>query len=180
MSLRDRLGKVLLTAPLPSEFGGFPVLFSNRGFIQKHIYEHALSIGVKFRFNSLVQDYFEDETGAGVVIGDERLRADGVIACDGIHSMARKYITGIQQKARTSGFAIYRSWFPLDRLADNPLTKRFAESSVDEFIVWIGPDTHVILSTTVSVKGAVFFVTHRVSKMLRVIIYPVLSPAPRI
>ena len=162
MTLFDRSGKELLTAPLPSHFDGFPVLFSNRGFIQKHIFDYAVSIGVKFHFGSRVQSYFEDETGAGVVIRGEHVKADGVIACDGIHSTARKYITGSQQKARTSGFAVYRSWFPLDGLANNPLTRRFAESKKDEFYVWLGPDTHVILFTTISVRGAVIFCTHKV------------------
>lgn len=163
MTLFDKEGEELLTAPLPKDFDGYPVLFSNRGIIQKSIFEHAQSLGIKFRFGSRVTSYSEDDTGAEVVIGDnERVRADAIIACDGIHSPARKYITGVKQLARPSGFAVYRSWFSLDRLADHPLTKRFAESKVDEFYVWIGQDVHVILFTTIAVRGCVIFVTHKV------------------
>ncbi|KIW90820.1 uncharacterized protein Z519_08603 [Cladophialophora bantiana CBS 173.52] len=160
MTLFDKDGVELLTAPLPSEFDGYPVLFSNRGYIQKSVFEYAQSIGVKFRFGSRVKSYFEDDTGAGIIVGDERIRADAIIACDGIHSAARKYLTGAQQLARPSGFAVYRSWFSLDRLANHPLTKRFTESKVDQFYVWIGTDIHVILFTTIAVRGAVVFVTH--------------------
>lgn len=163
MTMYNKDGKELLTAPLPKDFDGHPVLFSNRGYIQKVIAEYAQSLGVKIRLNSRVSSYFENADSAGVAIGDQILTADAIIACDGIHSTARKYILGAQQFARTSGFAVYRSWFPLDRLAGDPLTERFANSTVDEFYVWIGPDIHVILFTTIAVQGAVVFVTHKVS-----------------
>lgn len=162
MTMFNAEGKELLTAPLPSEFGGHPVLFSNRGYIQKTMYEYACSIGVKFRFNSRIRSYFEDAHSAGVIVGDEQITADVVIACDGVHSAARQYIPGVKHLARTSGSAVYRSWFSLDRLATHPLTKRFAESKVDEFYFWIGPMIHVILFTTIAVRGAVVFVTHKV------------------
>lgn len=166
MTMFNTEGKELLCVPLPKEFDGHPVLFSNRGYIQKTIYEYACSIGVKFHFNSRIRSYSETAESATVSIGDGGICADGIIACDGIHSAARKYITGAQQMARTSGFAVYRSWFPLDRLANNPITKRFTESKDDEFYVWIGPYIHVILFTTIAVRGAVVFVTHKVDIVL--------------
>lgn len=172
MTMFNKDGEELITAPLPQDFAGFPVLFSNRGFIQKSIFEHAQSLGIKFRFGTRVESYFEDDSGAGVIAGDQRIQADAVIACDGIHSPARKYITGVKQLARTSGFAVYRSWFSLDRLSGHPLTKRFAESKVDEFYVWIGEDTHVILFTTIAVRGCVMFVTHKVGDIGTQVLYP--------
>jgi 2-polyprenyl-6-methoxyphenol hydroxylase-like FAD-dependent oxidoreductase len=162
MTMYNKDGKELLTAPLPKDFDGHPVLFSNRGYIQKVIAEYAQSLGVKLRLNSRVTSYFENADNAGVIVGDQIVTADAVIACDGIHSTARKYILGAQQLARTSGFAVYRSWFPLERLANDPFTERFVNSKVDEFYVWIGPDIHVILFTTIAVRGAVVFVTHKV------------------
>ncbi|KAH6955727.1 hypothetical protein BKA56DRAFT_706811 [Ilyonectria sp. MPI-CAGE-AT-0026] len=161
MTIWDQNGKELLTSPLPDSFDGSPVLFSNRGLIQTHIFNYAKSVGVKFRFGCRVNSYFETATEAGVKIGDEAITADGIIACDGIHSTARNYIMGQPRTARTSGFGVYRSWFSLDLLANHPLTKRFAESKEDEFHVWVGPDTHVILFTTISVRGAVIFCTHK-------------------
>lgn len=165
MTIFDTAGRELLTAPLPEEFDGYPVLFSNRGLIQRHIYDYAVSIGVEFRFGCRVSTYFEghsDGEAAGVIVNGDKIIADGVIACDGIHSLARGYVTGKEQKAPTSGFAIYRTWFSLDLLADNPLTKKFAESDEDGFYVWVGTDTHVIVFTSVAVRGCVLFCTHKV------------------
>lgn len=168
MTIFDKHGGEVFTGPLPKEFDGYPVLFPNRGYIQEHVFTYAQSLGVKFHFGSRITSYFEDGNAAGIIVGDERISADGVIACDGIHSSARKYITGAQQHARTSGFAVYRSWFSLDCLAGNPLTKKFAESKVDEYYVWLGTDIHAILFTTVSVRGAVVYLTHKVSNSISI------------
>jgi 2-polyprenyl-6-methoxyphenol hydroxylase-like FAD-dependent oxidoreductase len=168
MKMYNKDGQELLTAPLPKDFEGHPVIFSNRGYIQKIIAEYAESIGVKIRLNSRVTSYFETADSAGVTIGNEKVTADAVVGADGIHSAARQYITGAKQLARSSGFAVYRSWFPLNRLAGDPLTKKFANSKVDEFYTWIGPDIHVILFTTIAVGGAVVFVTHKVTNPFQI------------
>src|SRR5207249_2881452 len=112
------------------------VLYSNRGLLQRTIFEYASGLGIKFRLGCRVTKYFEEDNYAGVYVGDERIEGDAVIAADGVHSTARKHVIGIQQHPRTSGFAVYRTSFPLERLADNPLTKPFAESKRDIFKVW--------------------------------------------
>ena len=162
MKMRDSSGKLLLHTPLPTEFGGFPVLYSNRGLLQRLILNHARSLGIKFRFGVRVKQYFEEEHSAGVIVDGERLEADGIIAADGIHSTARKHVIGIQQHPRTSGFALYRTCFPLDRLANDPLTKPLTEAKKDVFQVWLGTDVHAILFVTVSVQQVVIFCTHKV------------------
>ncbi len=161
MTMLNSSGEVLLEAPLPSHFDGFPVLFSHRGYIQQHIYAYALSIGIKFRFGARVKHYFEENDHAGIIIGDEKITADGVVACDGIHSTARAYVTGKLQKARTSGYAVYRSWFPLERLGNDPLTKHLVDAD-DVLLTWLGENVHAHLVTTHAADGAVVFVTHRV------------------
>lgn len=101
LTLFNSKGQLIVDLPLPQEFAGFPVCFSQRGYAQRVLYNHALSVGVKVRLNTRVTAYFEDEDGAGVFIGDEeRLRADAVIAADGIHSKARKFVTGKQENPR--------------------------------------------------------------------------------
>lgn len=164
MTILDTTGREILVAPLPDNFDGYPVLFSNRGLIQRHIYQHAVALGVKFHFGCRVSNYFEDESEARVTVNGKEITAEGIIACDGIHSCAREFVTGKRQKAPNSGFAIYRTWFSLDRLAEHPLTKRSAESKEDGFYIWIGLDTHVILFTSVAVRGCVLFCTHKVRK----------------
>ncbi|RMJ04798.1 hypothetical protein CDV36_014524 [Fusarium kuroshium] len=159
----DWKGKPIIEAPLPQEFGGFPILYSKRGEIQRLMFEHAKSIGVKFRFGVRVTSYFEEGEKAGVYLGTERFEACGVISADGIHSHARSVITGKPATARTSGFAIYRCWFNLDTLRDDPLSRAYAESPEDKFHVWLGRNTHCIVMTNTKLRGAVLFCTHKAS-----------------
>ncbi|RSL87767.1 hypothetical protein CEP52_015424 [Fusarium oligoseptatum] len=154
MTITNKLGKTLLQAPMPTEFDGYPVLYSNRGSLQRLIFDHAKSLGIKFRFGTRVESYFEQDDCAGVVVGGERLQADAVIAADGIHSTARKHVIGIHQYPRTSGFAVYRSCFPLDLFANDPLTKPLTEAKEDTFKVWLGTDIHAIMFITVAVRQA--------------------------
>lgn len=163
MTIFNEHGKAMYSPPLPSEIGGAPNLFSNRGELQMLMYEYAVSIGVKFRFGTRVQEYFEDDNGAGAVIAGERVEFDGVIAADGVHSTARKYVSGINQHPRTSGFAVYRCRFDRSRLAASPLTKKYAETSEDTFHVWLGTDVHAILFIIVAAETAVIYCTHKVS-----------------
>ena len=162
MGIYNSVGEPVFDSPILDACDGFPILFSNRGGVQKCFYEHALSIGIPVRLNARVNEYFEDENCAGVIIGDEKIRADAVICADGIHSYGRRYVTGIPQVARTSGFAVYRSWFPLQRMAANPLTKHFTEANEDLLMMWVGKDTHVNLVILPKPQGAVVFVTHKV------------------
>lgn len=162
MTMFDKNGKVLIQPPLPTEMGGFPILYSNRGMLQRLMLDYAKSLGIKIRFGTRIREYFEEEDHAGVVIDGERLIADGVVAADGIHSAARKHVIGIQQHPRTSGFAVYRTWFPLELLAENPLTKKFTETDKDTFHVWLGTDTHAIMFVSVAPKSVVIFCTHKV------------------
>ncbi|KAI8648301.1 FAD-binding-3 domain-containing protein [Fusarium sp. Ph1] len=161
MTIADKLGKTLLQAPMPTEFDGYPVLYSNRGSLQRLIFDHAKSLGIEFRFGTRVESYFEQDDCAGVVVGGERLQADAVIAADGIHSTARKHVIGIHQYPRTSGFAVYRSCFPFDLFANDPLTKPQTEVKEDSFKVWLGTDIHAIMFITVAVRQAIIFCTHK-------------------
>lgn len=153
----------MYSPPLPSEVEGAPILFSNRGELQILMYEYAVSIGVKFQFGTRVQEYFETESGAGAIIDGKSEEFDGVIAADGVHSAARKYVSGIHQHPRTSGFAVYRCRFDRNRLAASPLTKKYAETDKDTFHVWLGTDVHAILFIIVAAETAVIYCTHKVS-----------------
>lgn len=164
MTLYNSHGELMIAAPLPQEFDGYPILFPLRGYSQKVIYEHALSIGVKFRLNSRVSEYFEEDDCAGVVINGEMLKADGVIAGDGVHSTGRAYLRGFKEHPRTSGFAVYRSSFPLAVLAQDPQLQHFVDAKEDLFHVWIGTNVHAIVLVNVEMQNVVVFCTHTVSR----------------
>jgi len=125
------------------------------------MYQYALSLGVEFTFNARVSEYFEEDGCAGIINVGQKHTADFVIAADGVHSKGRAYVTGIADKAKKSGFAVYRSWFSLDRLAGHPLTAYMAESKKDLFAIWIAEDTHAILTTNVNLQTCTCFATHK-------------------
>ncbi|KAH8812869.1 hypothetical protein F5884DRAFT_671763 [Xylogone sp. PMI_703] len=161
MILQDQNGMTLLSQELPSTYDSFPNVIAHRGETQRIMYEYAKSLGVDFQFDCRVTDYFEDKDGAGVIINEERHNARGVIAADGIHSKARSYVSGKQTTTGSSGFAVYRSWFPLERLKNDPLTRPLAESKKDQWFVWIGKDIHAIILTNITLQKCVCFCTHK-------------------
>jgi 2-polyprenyl-6-methoxyphenol hydroxylase-like FAD-dependent oxidoreductase len=163
MRCHNSAGKVLIHQDLPPDYDGSPNVYTNRGRTQKIIYEHAVSLGIEVNFGCRVTDFFEDENGAGVVVNNgEKYTADAVLVGDGIHSRARRVITGKIESAKPSGFAVYRSWFTLDALKGEPLLEDIVNSKEDLFLVWIGPDTHAIVLTNVQLNYLVCFCTHKV------------------
>ncbi|KAG8665100.1 uncharacterized protein FPOAC1_013078 [Fusarium poae] len=154
-------GEPILEAPLPATIGGFPVLFPSRGLVQQLIYKYAVEIGVKFRFGYRVTEFVEDDDFAGVYVGGELLKADAVIGADGVHSKARKFVTGKADAPQTSGGAVYRAYFDLNLLADDPLTKHLVEADRDLFLLWVGSSIHIIVQTNRKLGKCTCLFTHR-------------------
>lgn len=65
-------------------------------------------------------DYFETEEEAGVVANGARFVADVVLAADGVRSTGRTVVLGYEDKPKSSGYAVYRAWFEVGRLKDDP------------------------------------------------------------
>lgn len=163
LTIMKKDGKVLLDQQLPTEYDGYPMSYGNRGRIQLKLYEYAKSLGVTVTLGAAVTDVFETGKAAGCYIGDERTEADILIGADGVHSKSRYHVTGLSDKPKKSGFAVYRSWFPLERLAEDPVTEYIAKSDTPLYKIWIEQDTHAILTTNPALKSATCFVTHKAS-----------------
>lgn len=164
LTIMKKDGKVLLDQNLPTEYDGCPMSYGNRGRIQLKLYEYAKSLGVEVTLGASVTEVFETAKTAGCYIGDERIEADILIGADGVHSKSRYHVTGISDRPKKSGFAVYRSWFPLARLADDPITEYIAKSDTPLYQIWIEQDTHAILTTNPALKSATCFVTHKASR----------------
>lgn len=162
LAIKDQHGKVLLNQPLPKDYDGFPNIYSNRGKTQLLMYQYAVSLGVDFVFDARISEFFENDSSAGIVLGSKKYVADLVIGADGVHSKARAFVTGKQEKPQKSGFAVYRSWFQLERLIGNPQTEWIAKSDKDLIMVWIGDNTHSIVTTNVKMQSITCFATHKV------------------
>ncbi|OQU99101.1 FAD binding domain-containing protein [Cladophialophora immunda] len=161
ITIKDDKGVTLLEQPWRQSHNGHQNVWTNRGRTQKMMYEEAIRRGVKFTFGAKITKHWEDGNRAGVYVNDELITADAVIGADGVYSRTREYVTGDPDKPKRSGFAVYRSWFSLDNLLNDPLTHDLASSGKDRTMVWIGPDTHCILVINSKVRYMSAFITHK-------------------
>ncbi|KAK4139982.1 6-hydroxynicotinate 3-monooxygenase [Dichotomopilus funicola] len=147
----------------------------HRGQLHRIIYDHAVARGVDIRLGVRVEDYFEtdgheadsDNTSsnsvpeAGVVLAHgQRVSADVVIAAEGVRSRGRKIVLGFDENPKSSGYAVYRAWFPADRIRDNPMLSHLVADSVDTHQGFIGPDIHFLASTIRSATEVNWVFTH--------------------
>jgi 2-polyprenyl-6-methoxyphenol hydroxylase-like FAD-dependent oxidoreductase len=162
LNLFNSQGEHLLTHPLTGyaiRDGGYG---GNRGQLSLVFYKYALSLGLDIRLGSRITEYFESETGAGVIVDGERISADCVLACDGVHSKARGFITGSTGAPHSTGYAIYRAWFDAKDVKNDPEFAWAFEGPGDKFEVYIGPHVHCIIGTGRQRQDMVWTCTHLV------------------
>lgn len=123
-----------------------PRINGHRGELYSIIYQHALDRGLDIRLGQRVTDYFEDTEKAGVVVNGEKMEADIVIAAEGVRSRGRKIVLGFDDKPKSSGYAVYRAWFPGEVIAKNEKLKHLVVNG-DTHSGWIGPDLHFLASS---------------------------------
>jgi flavin-dependent dehydrogenase len=84
-----------------------------------------------------VEDYFEADGEAGVIANGERFVGDVVLAADGVRSKGRAIVLGHEDKPKSSGYAIYRTWFDSANLAADPDTAWMVTDG-DKHCAWLG------------------------------------------
>jgi 2-polyprenyl-6-methoxyphenol hydroxylase-like FAD-dependent oxidoreductase len=141
---------------------------SHRGEIHEIVYNHAKSLGIDIRLGHRVEDYFENREEAGVVVTNsatgktERFTADVVLAADGVRSKGRRIVLGVEDKPKSSGYAIFRTWFDSSELAKDPDTAWLVNDG-DKHCVWLGKDIHFIAASIKNGKDFSWVCTHKVS-----------------
>ncbi|KAJ9129790.1 FAD/NAD(P)-binding domain-containing protein [Coniochaeta hoffmannii] len=146
------------TPPYPEEYANYN---GHRGELHQVIFDYARdTLKIPIHLNNRIEEYFEDESGAGIVLGTgQRVAGDVVVAADGVRSKARQIVLGYEDKPKSSGYAVWRTWFPnTDMLAD-PLTAHFCNNG-DTFNGWIGPDMHFLFSTIKNGSDCCWVLTH--------------------
>lgn len=88
-----------------------------------------------------------------------QIAGDVVIAADGVRSKARKTVLGYEDKPKSSGYAVWRSWFPNKDMLADPETAHFCNNG-DTFNGWIGPDMHFLFSTIKDGSDCCWVLTH--------------------
>ncbi|KAF1999134.1 FAD/NAD(P)-binding domain-containing protein [Amniculicola lignicola CBS 123094] len=152
-------GEFLTRQSFEGEKGWGPRINGHRGELYEIIYRHAVERGIDIRLGKRVTDYFEDEKEAGVVCNGERMVADLVIAAEGVRSRGRKIVLGFDDKPKSSGYAVYRSWFEGKYIKDNEKLKHLVVNG-DTHSGWIGPDLHFLVSSLKDGKEFNWVFTH--------------------
>lgn len=131
----------------------------HRGEIHMIVYEHAKARGIDIRLGQNVTDYFESDNEAGVEANGVKYTADIVLAAEGVWSRGRKIVLGFDDKPESSGYAVYRAWFPSTELAKNDLTKHLVQH--DTHTGWIGQDKHFLAASIKDGKDFSWVCTHK-------------------
>jgi len=150
----------------------------HRGEIHEIVYQHALDVGIDIRLGHSVEDYFETDMEAGVIANGEKFVGDVVLAADGVRSKGRTIVLGYEDKPKSSGYAIYRTWFDSAKVAEDPDISWLVTNG-DKHCAWfgkflfstsmkavinknIGPDIHFIAASVKNGKDFSWVCTHKV------------------
>jgi 2-polyprenyl-6-methoxyphenol hydroxylase-like FAD-dependent oxidoreductase len=158
----NKAGEIVFSQPLPPHHEGYPNLYAHRSHSQILFYEYAMSVGIEIIFNTQVTEYFENDHEAGIIVDGQRVTADCVVAADGVHSKARRFVTGVEDNPKPSGFAIFRCFCPIEPFLRDPKVNHLIPEQGDRLIIWIGEDTHGIIQTQKQLDGITVFLTHKV------------------
>jgi 2-polyprenyl-6-methoxyphenol hydroxylase-like FAD-dependent oxidoreductase len=136
--IKNYLGEDLLKQTWKREELAYGKAYNgHRGEIHEIVYEYALEIGIDIRLGHKVENYFETETEAGVVANGERFVGDVVLAADGVRSKGRTIVLGYEDKPKSSGYAVYRTWFDSAEIAKDPDTAWMVNNG-DKHCAWLG------------------------------------------
>ncbi|KAI5204325.1 putative MAK1-like monooxygenase [Aureobasidium subglaciale] len=159
-------GEFVINQPSPKADPEAPVFNGHRGELHTIVFEYARDeLGIPIYLGKRAQEYFEDETQAGIVLeGGEKVvplvYADVVIGSDGVRSKARQLVLGYDDRPKPSGYAVFRAWFPNTDMMADARTRKFCANG-DTFQGWIGPDVHFLFSTIKGGKDCCWVMTHK-------------------
>lgn len=152
-------GKYVTTQSFSGEKDWGRRVNGHRAELHRILFDHARERGVQIRLGENVTDYFEDESGAGVVSNGLRFTADVVLAAEGVKSRGRKIVLGFEDQPQPSGYAVYRAWFSTEKLRQNPITKHLVDG--DTHTGWIGQDVHFLAAAIKDGREMSWVCTHR-------------------
>ncbi|KAF2644096.1 FAD/NAD(P)-binding domain-containing protein [Massarina eburnea CBS 473.64] len=154
-------GEIVMDQRTPAHEKDAPMFTGHRGEFHEVVFNYAKEIGVEIHLGQRVENYWENENAAGIVLADgTKVEGDVVVGGDGVRSRARTLILGYEDRAKSSGYAIWRSWFSAKDMLADPETAQFCENG-DSFHGWIGPDVHFLFSTVKGGKDCAWVLTHK-------------------
>lgn len=137
-------GEIVLNQKNPPRDETSPMFNGHRGELHEIVFEYAKSVGVEINLGQRVQKYWENDDKAGIELEDgTKVEGDVVIGSDGVRSKARTLVLGYEDQPKSSGYAVWRAWFPNKDMIADPETRQFCENG-DTFNGWIGKLPHHI------------------------------------
>lgn len=157
------------TGEAVSEIKSFAIS-TTRAILHDLLHQYVLHLGISVRHSARAVEYFEDADHAGVILegeGDhnekierEKLVGDVVVAADGIGSRSWNLVLGKKEQPISSGFAMVRSTYPLERALANPVMAA-SWCHGNEARMLYGPGAHMV--TARAGDRMIFMLTHKVS-----------------
>lgn len=131
-------GEIVINQKSPIKDETAPVFNGHRGELHEIVFNYAKECGVEINLGHHVENYWETEDAAGIVLEDgTKVEGDLVVGSDGVRSKARTLVLGYEDKPKSSGYAVWRAWFSNKDMIADPETKHFCENG-DTFNGWIG------------------------------------------
>ena len=150
-------GKVLATQPL-MDMAGY---IGHRGDYHDVFLEWVRRRDIPIRMGCEVVKYEDIDPQPIITLkSGETLRADIIVASDGIKSLARPLVLKMQDDPVSSGYACFRAFFKPtpEQRANSKLNKYMKEDCVN---FWIGPDLHVVQNTLRGGEEFNWILTHK-------------------
>jgi 2-polyprenyl-6-methoxyphenol hydroxylase-like FAD-dependent oxidoreductase len=116
---------------------GAPYVVLHRTDLLQVLVDGCRDVGVELVTDSDVSAVHHDEGGATVMVGDRRVRAEVVVAADGLRSMLRERLDPTPPVA--SGYVAYRG-----ALAVSELPPEQVPPDLDDVVVHLGPGCHLV------------------------------------
>ncbi|KAL1886694.1 hypothetical protein Plec18167_000628 [Paecilomyces lecythidis] len=122
----------------------------SRPKFHKMLTDQAERIGIYVEYGKRVTEYYEksDKGKAGVVLENgETIEADIVLAADGIGSKSTKITMGREVRAQSTGFAVYRTAFPIELAFADPIVRerfQLLENGHPVAELWMGDGIHAM------------------------------------
>lgn len=159
VEFRDWQGNYVTTQSFANEKIWGRRINGHRGEIHRILIDYATAQGIDIRTGQNVTSYWEEDDCAGITVGGEKIKADLVLASEGVKSPARKVVLGREDLPVSSGYAVFRSWFNADEVAKHPQLKHLVAG--DTHTGWIGQDVHFLVAAIKNGAEISWVCTHK-------------------
>ena len=127
---------------------GVPYLLMHRGDLHEALHSAVPDETIRYGHTLVGLEQSDDDVTLRFA-GGEAARAEAVIAADGVHSVVRDRMLGVEAP-RFTGNAAYRTTFSASLLGGRVL---------DDSVKWWGPDRHIVIYYVTSRRDEIYFTT---------------------